>query len=612
MSILRRNLEVFCAANPQYKDWLTNTPVPQGVYVERRNGHDCLIDNGVLIDSTDPSFNNKPLFKKKLVNLAVIQGFGLGENVMAVGRKFYSRKLGYIIIEPSVDRFIAALSVKDFTSLLAQPGILWMVGRTTSEVYNQVYMAMFDLYLGPRRKNSEYYPHPVIYRKHKEYFDEAKNQIIQGGNIAYNSFGHQDDCFLGIGNTYTNLPSILSTGAYKDLENLFKGVPALVVATGPSLNKTIDKIKKLEGKCIIIACDASYKILLDNGIVPHFAVTLERVELTTKFFKNIKSPIEDRQTSLVTFPLSPKKTLDVFDGPIFLAYRNYNYFKYLEARIPKGIESCGHGVSHLACKLADQLGCSIITLVGQDLCYSPDLQTHADGVSHGDTQKRTLEELKEYAVKDKKGNIHTVKGNLEPAVISNDLWLYFMKEFITEQEATNAPIINCTLGGAQIPAVPWADIDEVSKSWIEQKDFFPEILRVYKEPEKSKLDLDPLFSEFKSLDQLLKKGQKALRRASKPNQKFSKRKKFISELEDLKMQLSRNIQFLGYIYESDVKLFMGLEEQIYTEPLTENNIEFHISKWSEWVDNLRRITGEVEDLIIERVKDYNEVTGLPS
>ena len=70
-------------------------------------------------------------------------------------------------------------------------------------------------------------------------------------------------------------------------QNLFKGKPAVVVAAGPSLNKQIKWLKKVENKVLIVACDTGLGILLKHQIVPHIVTALERDLVCSTLFENI-------------------------------------------------------------------------------------------------------------------------------------------------------------------------------------------------------------------------------------------------------------------------------------------------------------------------------------
>src|SRR5690606_32924504 len=87
--------------------------------------------------------------------------------------------------------------------------------------------------------------------------------------------------------TLTNMP------VFENLKDLFRDYVGIVVATGPSLNKTISLILEIPN-AVIVACDSAVPVLLKYGIHPHFITSIERVVHTAELIRqfgdqNIKS-----------------------------------------------------------------------------------------------------------------------------------------------------------------------------------------------------------------------------------------------------------------------------------------------------------------------------------
>jgi len=587
-AIFERNLAAFLNAHPEYSHLKDFEPSGR-IKVEHREGHVVLTENGVPIDSTS-RFHSGNTEVDENAQLAIFYGLGLGTQLLDVAKAMGSTPIGYIIIEPSVERFFAALSVRDLSGALSTNGVTWLINKTPDEVYNDIYLMMFDTWLGPRRTMAKTYKNRKVAELNEQYFKSIDIQIKNAANVFYHSFGDQNDCFTGIRYTYKNLDFIKNTPGLIQLKDKFAGMPAVVVATGPSLNKSLPKLKEVQDKCVIIAADASYSILMNAGITPHFVASLERHIDTVKFFDGVKKADKD-PTHLVAFPLSPKETLQIFDGPKLAVYRNYSYYYYLENKLPKGMILCGHSVAHMCCKIADMIGCSHIYLIGQDLAYDPDtLQTHASGVSHGSDKKMTEEELKKYCKDTGKGELQKTAGNLKDEVYSNDLWIYFAKEYITEQKQTKSPIINLTEGGLKIPMVPWEDINEVFSKFKKLEISPSSVIKKEIKPEKHELTLDDLYASLEAAVQAAKAVKKQLRKSKGKKPKIQQRA--IDEAEKFKTHIaSKNKEFLGYVYESDVKLLVGIEQKTYELDKTQLNEKVEL--WEKWFEEVLRIYEEV-------------------
>ena len=84
--------------------------------------------------------------------------------------------------------------------------------------------------------------------------DAGSQQILHFGNDPY-------DSLIGIENMLANLDEIISNPGINLLYNKFAGKPAIVVATGPSLNKNKHLLKGMENKALIVAADVHFGCL---------------------------------------------------------------------------------------------------------------------------------------------------------------------------------------------------------------------------------------------------------------------------------------------------------------------------------------------------------------
>lgn len=58
---------------------------------------------------------------------------------------------------------------------------------------------------------------------------------------------------------------------------------AIIVSTGPSLDKQLNTLKKFAPYVSIISVDASYPILARHDIKPDYVMSIERIEPTSSF-----------------------------------------------------------------------------------------------------------------------------------------------------------------------------------------------------------------------------------------------------------------------------------------------------------------------------------------
>jgi len=245
------------------------------------------------------------------------------------------------------------------------------------------------------------------------------------------------------------------------LKDKFKDFPALIVATGPSLNKNIHLINKFKNKAVIFGADASIntfmKYVNEDGerepIVPDMVTSLERSPTTHRHFAQIPKenwgPLLD--TFLCACPVVRPDVYDNWHGKYCMMYRDFSHFHWLG--VDKGTLNTGKSVTNLAWKVAEYMGCNPIILAGQDLAFARDGQTHVKGATHAS------EGLKKSPLIQQKVTIMGYDGQ---PIESLDTWVGMKKRF--EYDISRNPeifCINATEGGALIEGSYQMPLQEV-------------------------------------------------------------------------------------------------------------------------------------------------------
>ena len=115
--------------------------------------------------------------------------------------------------------------------------------------------------------------------------NQLTKDIIQEEDIKLGSF---EDSFLGLKETYRNR-DLISKARSPEEYNITCDYAVSIMA-GPSADDLIPILKehlKTNPGILILACDAIFRRLLDEGIDPHFVFSSERVECTKQFFNDL-------------------------------------------------------------------------------------------------------------------------------------------------------------------------------------------------------------------------------------------------------------------------------------------------------------------------------------
>lgn len=304
-------------------------------------------------------------------------------------------------------------------------------------------------------------------RSAKEFLEFVRNYRDNYNFLLGNDL---NDTLYGVRNRLKNLSRYAVNPGLKEFVekygHVYKNKPAVVVASGPSLDKNVHHLKKYEDKALILSCDGSVSTLKRYGITPDIMGSVERVYRTYEVFykdKDIDENIVFTAPALVRPEMvqkfDGKKILSVFkDREVYGKWMNELTLN------KKGTIYSGTSVAHFMLNLADALGCNPIILIGQDLAYS------LEGVSHaGDTEiKETIDisKVTEW-VKDYNGNY----------IPSTSVWKKFLLTFEDLIRNMDKTVIDATEGGALIKGTEIKPLLSVLEEYcIESLPSFKELL----------------------------------------------------------------------------------------------------------------------------------------
>ncbi len=181
---------------------------------------------------------------------------------------------------------------------------------------------------------------------------------------------------------WANEKNIQQDAGVSTLFDSHLGREAVVLAAGPTLSEYLGVIQshQAQGK-LLIAVDAALGVLMAQGIVPDFVVSIDEHPegVNTLFGGDLLSCAN---VPLIYFPAVHADVLSKWPGPRYVAFSSSPVYQELSARYPnKGVLFASGSVLHSAVDLSVKLGCQRIHFFGADFCF-PNGQSHADGVAH--------------------------------------------------------------------------------------------------------------------------------------------------------------------------------------------------------------------------------------
>jgi hypothetical protein len=266
-------------------------------------------------------------------------------------------------------------------------------------------------------------------------------RVQQLGNSA-------EDTMIGLRQMALMSPWISYGYQLTSMVGKFKGRPFVVVSAGPSLDKNFELLRDIRDKCVIVATDAVLGKMIRSGIMPHIVCALERGLPTYNayFAGNVEAnPRECENILLVTQAVCTPKIFGRWPGPkIIIGKAELPIDKWFIVETIGGqAVPSGSSVAHTCYSISLVLGASSVALIGQDLAFAEDGYAHAGGVySEGTRQamRKTAESR----------GVIKVAGSLGGEVLTNNIYLMFLRTFESMIHNAGTPTYDCTEGGALI------------------------------------------------------------------------------------------------------------------------------------------------------------------
>ena len=293
-------------------------------------------------------------------------GFGLGYGPEAALRSFPRRPL--LVVEPDAALFREALGARDLRGVLAEPGLRLHVGGSPESLPGSLEGLPLArpafLRLRPAIR-----ARPAAYRP----FEETVQSWLLRRDINVNTlnrFGR-----LWVRNLCRNMEEFLRCPGIGRLAGIFDGLPALVVAGGPSLDAAAENLPELSRRMLVVSVNTSARACREHGVEPDFTVVVDPQYWASR---SLDWTHADRGVLVAEPSTCPR----VFRRPserFFLCSSLFPLGQMLESAVgEKGQLGAGGSVSTSAWDLARLLGARPLYTAGLDLGF-PGMRSHCRG-----------------------------------------------------------------------------------------------------------------------------------------------------------------------------------------------------------------------------------------
>lgn len=375
--------------------------------------------------------------------ILIIFGLGMGYCLDYI-LKYDIEYRQILIIEPYNNIFKEMLKFRDFEALMKKRGVSMSIVKEAREAIPKIIGQVMT------SKKVRFIYHISYRTVFQELFDEIsrlftnEKRAFLGSTATVDFFIHEwtENQLLSIAKNYPNAMVF---------NDRFRGIPAIVVAAGPSLEKRLEELKEIGCRALVIAPGTGARICSQNDIPAQMGIAMDSMKAEADIFKNSKLDV-----LVGAYRLHPEVSM-VFPNHFyqmiisneFIVQYFYEYFG-----LPLDIVSDHASISTSAVDFAAKLGCDPIILVGQDMCYYDDKW-------HAGDKKNTIPEGV------RKGLVEARDINGE-AVYTHSAFLSIQRDMenLNLRCKDKFTLINATEAGLGIPGVENRRLRDVIDTYI--------------------------------------------------------------------------------------------------------------------------------------------------
>lgn len=383
-------------------------------------------------------------------SLYAISGFGDGSHVRLFMQES-SAGTNFLVAEKDPALLRETFARYDCSDILLNERFMLGVGEANDEFFKDIQGAAIT---GVNDINSIIFS--PLHSVDEGYYDNVRNELLRQYMVVRPLMEVNVRTATDIQeNTFRNLPHLAHAPDIGEMEGEFKDIPFILVGAGPSLDESIDFLKQVQDKAIIITSNSPYRKLINNGIRPHMVVTADPLSPTLAGFEDISLEGVPLACPFSAYPEIVKR----FSGRI-MTWCTFNpivdILKDRTGRKP-GTNILEKGtVSACVLDISRLLGSRKVLLVGQDMAIRDDGRYYSDDTSYSDSGAH-------YASTEKG---HRLPGNTqEKVIVEGRLFVYLktFEQFISENQ--NVEYRNLARTGVKINGAPYITFEDAI-GWV--------------------------------------------------------------------------------------------------------------------------------------------------
>ena len=268
---------------------------------------------------------------------------------------------------------------------------------------------------------------------------DIRDRLVESVQVLYSSRGFHEDELVMLTNSVANM----ALGNFRLLDGKLRperAEPVFVIGSGPSIDKSIEHIKKLRERAVVFSCGTGLRVCLGNGIVPDFHCEIENGPYVFDVLSAVRSQFDFKGITLVAPTSVDPKVPTLFDDTI-LFFRDAISGSRILTDHANELYLAVPTVSNCAFRTALSMGFGTLYLFGVD-CGAKD-------VSQQHSKQSVYFHADMFKAEPRTDMTYTFRGNFGGLVKSNWI-LMFTRMMIAEACRIFRPkAFNCS-DGAEI------------------------------------------------------------------------------------------------------------------------------------------------------------------
>lgn len=345
--------------------------------------------------------------KKRLkdINKFIFIGTLLGRHIPRIAKKIDAKM--YLVLEKNLEIFRLSLFTVDYT-ILAQNGVIFSIMDDVLDTEKKI-----GQFLGISNTENYLLKFSTTNINVDEYIDNILNALHLLSPVGYD---YNRKLYSNINRTtkyIRNGYKILLFNKIKKNFNLFKNIPILYIAAGPSLDENIEWIKENQNKFFIVTIGAAYKKLLANNIKIDMITSLDESNILANLqFDDENIAKISQNTIILASTITNENVLKKFNQ------KNLFLYEVFQSIHKDNVYFHGFSIGEITLDILLHFNAKEIYIIGLDLALNQETgDSHAKG-SNSTISKLNLGAEQNRATFNSQESLIKVKGNLKEEVFT--------------------------------------------------------------------------------------------------------------------------------------------------------------------------------------------------